>query len=282
MSNMDVTNSSAVQSYGLYSTQTTGTNSKGTDKNQSTQTQSSEPNFGDASNVNISTEGMNALQSVDKAQETKGLPDDQIRALNDEVALHEQTMLNLMIQALTEHNQKRQVWADEGVEKLNFGDTQIDVSSLGLPEVATTPEEAAKAVGEGGDWSVDAVATRVFDLANAIAGGDPETFRNACCRRGRFQTGGTYVEGRNRRRRYATNHKGHLRRNHASLRRTRSRTQSYRSRRIILSGSSLTEHRSKNLSSNAAGGFFATKCFIRGLWKIFLLCCKISALLLSL
>lgn len=174
MSNMDVTNSSAVQSYGLYSTQTTGTNSKGTDKNQSTQTQSSEPNFGDASNVNISTEGMNALQSVDKAQETKGLPDDQIRALNDEVALHEQTMLNLMIQALTEHNQKRQVWADEGVEKLNFGDTQIDVSSLGLPEVATTPEEAAKAVGEGGDWSVDAVATRVFDLANAIAGGDPE------------------------------------------------------------------------------------------------------------
>lgn len=177
MSNMDVTSSSAAQAYGLYSTQTTSTNSKGTDKNQSTQTQSTEPNFGDASDVNISTAGMNALQSdssVDKAQETKGLPDDQIRALNDEVAMHEQTMLNLMIQALTEHNQKRQVWADEGVEKLNFGGTQIDVSSFGLPEVATTPEEAAKAVGEGGDWSVDAVATRVFDLANALAGGDPE------------------------------------------------------------------------------------------------------------
>lgn len=178
MSNMDVTKTTgAVQAYGLYSTQTAGTNSKAA--NQSTQTQSTEPNFGDASDVSISTEGRNALQSdlsVDKddAQVTKGLSDEQVRALNDELAMHEQTMLNLMIQALTDSNEKLQGWVDDGVEKLNFGGTLIDVSSFGLPEVATNPEDAAKAIGEGGDWSVDAVATRIFDLANAIAGGDPE------------------------------------------------------------------------------------------------------------
>ena len=43
--------------------------------------------------------------------------------------------------------------------------------------MATTPEEAAKAVADGGDWSVDAVAERIFTMATAIAGDNPETLR---------------------------------------------------------------------------------------------------------
>ena len=83
-------------------------------------------------------------------------------------------MLNMMIQALTDSNDKLQGWLDEGVGILNFDGVQIDASRFAMPEVATNPEDAAKAVADGGDWSVDAVSTRIFDLATAIAGDDPE------------------------------------------------------------------------------------------------------------
>ena len=43
-----------------------------------------------------------------------------------------------------------------------------------MPEVATNAEDAAKAIAPGGAWSVDAVSSRIFDLASAIAGDDPE------------------------------------------------------------------------------------------------------------
>ena len=83
-------------------------------------------------------------------------------------------MLNIMIQALTASNSKLQGWLDEGIGILNFDGVQIDAARFALPEVATNPEDAAKAIAPGGAWSVDAVSTRVFDLASAIAGNDPE------------------------------------------------------------------------------------------------------------
>ena len=75
---------------------------------------------------------------------------------------------------MTESNDKLQGWLDDGVGILNFGGVQIDAARFALPEVATNPEDAAKAIAPGGEWSVDAVSTRVFDLASAIAGNDPE------------------------------------------------------------------------------------------------------------
>lgn len=42
-----------------------------------------------------------------------------------------------------------------------------------LPELATTQEGALAAISEGGAYSVDAVATRIFDMAKAMAGDDP-------------------------------------------------------------------------------------------------------------
>lgn len=106
--------------------------------------------------------------------ETKGLSADEVRYLEESIAMNEQTMLNMMIQALTDSNDKLQGWLDEGVGILNFDGVQIDASRFAMPEVATNPEDAAKAVADGGDWSVDAVSTRIFDLATAIAGDDPE------------------------------------------------------------------------------------------------------------
>ena len=86
----------------------------------------------------------------------------------------QQSFFNVMIQALTESNDKLQAWLDDGVGILNFGGLQIDAARFALPEVATNPEDAAKAIAPGGAWSVDAVSTRIFDLATAIAGNDPE------------------------------------------------------------------------------------------------------------
>ena len=83
-------------------------------------------------------------------------------------------MLNLLIQTLTANNEKLQNWYDEGTGILNFGGVQIDASRFALPSVATNAEDAAKAVADGGEWSVNAVSDRIFGLAEAMAGGDPE------------------------------------------------------------------------------------------------------------
>ena len=94
--------------------------------------------------------------------------------MKESIKLNEQTMLNIMIQAMTDSNNNLQGWLDNGTGILNFGGVQIDAAKFGLPEVATNSADAAKAVADGGAWSVDSVATRLFDLASAIAGNDPE------------------------------------------------------------------------------------------------------------
>jgi hypothetical protein len=42
------------------------------------------------------------------------------------------------------------------------------------PKAATTPEEARKAISDGGPYSVDAVADSLITMATAIAGDDKE------------------------------------------------------------------------------------------------------------
>ena len=105
---------------------------------------------------------------------TKGLDNDTVQAMKDSIKANEETMINIMIQALSDSNNKLQGWLDSGTGVLNFGGVKIDAAKFALPEVATNPEDAKKAVSEGGAWSVDAVATRLFDLASTLAGNDPE------------------------------------------------------------------------------------------------------------
>ena len=177
---MDVSNIARVsQGFAQYATQAGRTNnSKAT-----AQTQTSSAKVGEAFALDISAEAKQAQQapavedfSVDDVGEkaTKGLSADQVRSMQDELAAQEQTMLNIMIQALTESNDKLQGWLDDGIGTLNFGGVKIDASRFALPAVATNPADAAKAIADGGDWSVDAVSSRIFDLATAIAGNDPE------------------------------------------------------------------------------------------------------------
>lgn len=97
-----------------------------------------------------------ANEETTETVKTKGLSEDAIQSLKDSIKVQEQTMLNIMMQAMSD--------SGVNIEGLNFS----------YPEIATNPEDAQKAVSEGGEWSVDAVATRLFDLATAIAGDDPE------------------------------------------------------------------------------------------------------------
>lgn len=144
------------------------------------QSNSTSSNVGEAYSVDISDAAKQAAANAeaetvdDSAEKTKGLSADEVRYLQDSIQMNQQTMLNMMIQALTDSNDKLQGWLDEGVGILNFDGVQIDAARFGLPEVATNPEDAAKAVSDEGEWGVDAVATRIFDLASTIAGNDPE------------------------------------------------------------------------------------------------------------
>lgn len=156
----------AKSAYGAYATTT-----------QQTTTSSA---VGDAYSLDISDAAKQAAaqqetENVDDAATgSKGLSADEVRYLQESIEMNQQTMLNMMIQALTDNNDKLQGWLDDGTGVLNFGGVQVDASRFALPEVATNPEDAAKAVADGGAWSVDAVSSRIFDLAEAISGGDPE------------------------------------------------------------------------------------------------------------
>lgn len=121
----------------------------------------------DAYQVNVTDAAKSHGEAV------KGLTAEQIDILQQGI----DNSYKMMISVLTENNAKLQGWLDEGIGKLAFGDLQIDSSKFALPPVGTTPEEAEKAVGEGGDYSVDAVAGRIFDMAKAIAGDDPEKLK---------------------------------------------------------------------------------------------------------
>lgn len=156
--------------------------SKSTAQNSAAQTQSESDKFGDAFALDISAAAKQTQQTTTEnlsvedegAKETKGLTDEQADALNEDYLAAQQNLFNVMIKAMTESNDKLQGWLDNGVSVLNFNGTKIDAALFGMPEVATNPEDAAKAIAPGGAWSVDAVSTRIFDLATAIAGNDPE------------------------------------------------------------------------------------------------------------
>lgn len=181
--NMDVNSISRVsQGFAQYAVQAKNTNQAKATGQNSSQGQSEAAKLSSAFEVEISDAAKQAQKakqddfSAEDAgtKKTKGLSAEQVSALKEDLAAQEQTMLNIMIQALTESNNKLNGWLNDGVGILNFGGIQVDAARFALPEVATNPEDAAKAIAPGGAWSVDAVSTRVFDLASLIAGNDPE------------------------------------------------------------------------------------------------------------
>ncbi|MBQ1613368.1 MAG: hypothetical protein II089_01815 [Selenomonas sp.] len=118
----------------------------------------------EAYSLDISAEAQKASTALGK------LTTEQVDTLKDGINKSYQ----LMIKTLTEQNAKLQAYLDDGIGQLNFDGILFGTDKFALPPVGTTPEEAAEAVGEGGAYSVDSVATRIMDMATAIAGGDPD------------------------------------------------------------------------------------------------------------
>lgn len=123
------------------------------------------------------TNGAYSLDISETAQKastaTKGMSSEQVDALKAGIQKSQQ----LMVKTLTEQNLKLQGWLDKGIGTLNFDGILIGADKFALPAVGTTPEEAARAVADGGAYSVDSVASRIMDMASTIAGGDPEKLK---------------------------------------------------------------------------------------------------------
>ncbi len=105
-----------------------------------------------------------------KGGKTKGLTADEVKALQADI----DNSYNILIKTMTEQNAMLQAWQKDGVGFLNFDGRKVLTAQFALPDVATTPEEAAKAIADGGQWSVNAVADRIMNMATSIAGDDPK------------------------------------------------------------------------------------------------------------
>lgn len=119
------------------------------------------------------SEGAGKAGAQAQNEAIKGLTAEQVDVLKAGIEQSQQ----LMIKTLTEQNARLQGWLDLGIGTLNFDGVKIGADRFALPAVGTTPEEAQAAISEGGAYSVDAVSSRIFDLASAIAGGDPEKLK---------------------------------------------------------------------------------------------------------
>lgn len=97
----------------------------------------------------------------------KKLSGEQVNSIKEQLTSQQADMLNAMAgNSINQANSWLKSLGDSSSALSVFGDMQ-------LPALATTQEGALAAISEGGAYSVDAVATRIFDMASAIAGDDP-------------------------------------------------------------------------------------------------------------
>lgn len=120
------------------------------------------------------------------------LTSDQIQALKDAQNESQVRMLREMAKGLT--------IGQGGNALVSSSDSFSELLSIlndfakknNLPSIATDPTEAKAAISDGGAYSVDAVATRIMDLATSLAGGDSEklSMLRAAVEKG-FESAGT-------------------------------------------------------------------------------------------
>ena len=104
-------------------------------------------------------------------EKTNKLTSDQIQALKDEQAASKAEMLKKMMEANLKNQANVYGMSKESQDLIIkiFGSIEA-----GIPPLATNPEEAQKAIEEGGAYSVDAVADRIMKMAEALSGGNKE------------------------------------------------------------------------------------------------------------
>ena len=136
-----------------------------------TQEKTSEPAKGTSSAV--VDLGTNTARASATYSRGKGLSTDQIKAFQDYKANNDNQFIQMMMNMQGNiQKQGQQFLAANNL--LNLSNGKVTASMFELPAGGSTPQEAAAAIADGGAYSIDAVATRIFSLAEAIAGDDPE------------------------------------------------------------------------------------------------------------
>lgn len=103
-----------------------------------------------------------------RPKSSKGLGADEIKALKQAQETNQANFIRSMMQS----NTIKQADQAKGITKFNFGGLLMDASAFELPAGGSTPEEARKAIAEGGAYSVGAVSDRIFSMAEKLANGD--------------------------------------------------------------------------------------------------------------
>jgi len=100
------------------------------------------------------------------------LTDKQIQGLKEEQQAAKMEMLKKMMAANVTNQASNYGMSEKSQNLIKeiFGSIEE-----GIPPLATKPEEAAKAIEEGGAYSIDAVASRIMKMAKALAGDDKES-----------------------------------------------------------------------------------------------------------
>lgn len=99
------------------------------------------------------------------------LTNEQIQALQDAQAESKKKLIEALSASLTIGQGSNALTASSLLDGSIFT-SQFCSYTCELPALATDPKEAQAAISEGGAYSVDAVATRIMDLATALAGDD--------------------------------------------------------------------------------------------------------------
>lgn len=102
----------------------------------------------------------------------KKLSADEITALKDEKKNNELELIKKFIQDTV--NKQNNISSNLSESSSDLLKSVFGSLDKAYPPIATTPEDAKKAISEGGAYSVEAVSDRIMKLAKAIAGDDPD------------------------------------------------------------------------------------------------------------
>jgi hypothetical protein len=157
-----------------------------TQTNDTTDTDALAKKVYEQADVTDSVEISSEAQSASYAQTTKGLSDDQINSLKDQMKSVEIDMIRKMIESVNQSFKSTlgsifSTDSDSSTITLSTG-AVLSASDFALPSMPTTQAEAQAAIADGGEWSVDSTASRIVDLSVKIANGDLdmlETMKNS-------------------------------------------------------------------------------------------------------
>lgn len=129
----------------------------------------------------------NTIQATDSTTYTtytrdtasKGLSKDEIKKLTEQQTAAYSNMINNMLtnqKIFSTKNASGQTLGDiiGSISTSNTSNLKDILSTFNVSEADSV--QAASAIGENGDWGVDAVATRIMDMAQALSGGDSSKF----------------------------------------------------------------------------------------------------------